>query len=58
MLDCRLEEIKIVVPRGSEKATALGVRFGMCECGTAVCSSENYCRECGSKLDWRYCHED
>lgn len=33
--------------------TAIGCRSGRCSCGAVVRSYQNYCSECGARLDWR-----
>lgn len=32
--------------------TAIGCRIGRCSCGNIVRSYQNYCDECGIRLEW------
>lgn len=37
--------------------TAIGCRSGMCSCGNIVRSYQNYCDECGIRLEWGNVHD-
>lgn len=36
--------------------TTIGCRDGMCSCGNIVRSYQNYCDECGIRLEWGNVH--
>ena len=49
--------IDIAIDKQIGKKIQGGEFAGNCYCGQVVFSTENYCRNCGQRLDWMQKHE-